>query len=55
MALGFCLLAAAALLNPVRAKLWWGFAFLALVLVLMSTSKTSLVSLMLGGGAIAFV
>jgi O-antigen ligase len=55
MALGFCLLAAAALLNPVRAKLWWAFAFLALVLVLMSMSKTSLVSLMLGGGALAFV
>ena len=55
MALGFCLLSAAALLNPQRAKLWWPFAGLALVLVLMSTSKTSLASLMVGGAALAFV
>lgn len=55
MALGFCLLSAAALLNPHRAKLWWPFAFLALVLVLMSTSKTSLASLLVGAGALGFV
>ncbi|MGR4865621.1 O-antigen ligase family protein [Caulobacter sp. LARHSG274] len=55
MAFGFCVLAAAALLNPRRARLWWTFAGLALVLVLMSTSKTSLVSLLLGAGAIGFV
>ena len=55
MALGFCLLSAAALLNPQRAKLWWPFAGLALVLVLMSTSKTSLASLMVGGAALVFV
>ena len=55
MAFGFCILAAAAILNPPRAKLWWTFAALALVLVLMSTSKTSLVSLVLGVGAIGFV
>ena len=55
MAFGFCILSAAALLNPPRAKLWWAFAGLAVVLVLMSTSKTSLVSLMLGAGAIGFV
>lgn len=55
MALGFCLLSAAALLNPLRAKLWWPFAGLALVLVLMSTSKTSLASLMVGGAALVFV
>ncbi len=55
MALGFCLLSAAALLNPRRAKLWWLFAGLALVLVLMSTSKTSLISLVVGGAALAFV
>jgi O-antigen ligase len=54
MAFGFCVLSAAALLNPQRARLWWTFAFLALVLVLMSTSKTSLVSLMLGVVALAF-
>lgn len=55
MALGFCLLSAAAVLNPNRARLWWSFAGLALVLVLMSTSKTSLVSLLVGGMALAFV
>ncbi|MBC7668141.1 O-antigen ligase family protein [Caulobacter sp. DWR2-3-1b2] len=55
MAFGFCILSAAALLNPRRAHLWWTFAGLALVLVLMSTSKTSLVSLVLGMGAIGFV
>jgi O-antigen ligase len=55
MAFGFCVLSAAALLNPRRARLWWTFAGLALVLVLMSTSKTSLVSLLLGAGAIGFV
>jgi exopolysaccharide production protein ExoQ len=55
MAFGFCVLSAAALLNPRRARLWWAFAGLALVLVLMSTSKTSLVSLLLGAGAIGFV
>jgi O-antigen ligase len=55
MAFGFCILSAAALLNPRRARLWWTFAFLALVLVVMSTSKTSLVSLMLGVAALGFV
>jgi O-antigen ligase len=55
MAFGFCILSAAALLNPRRARLWWTFAGLAVVLVLMSTSKTSLVSLMLGVGAVGFV
>lgn len=55
MAFGFCILVAAAFLNPRRARLWGAFAFLALVLVLMSTSKTSLVSLMLGTAAIGFV
>jgi O-antigen ligase len=55
MAFGFCILSAAALLNPQRARLWWAFAGLAVVLVLMSTSKTSLVSLVLGAGALGFV
>ncbi|MEK7430010.1 MAG: O-antigen ligase [Pseudomonadota bacterium] len=55
MALGFVVLAAAAVLNPRRALLWSGFAILALFLVLMSTSKTSLVSLMLGFGGLIFV
>ncbi|PVM71491.1 O-antigen ligase family protein [Caulobacter radicis] len=55
MAFGFCIVSAAALLNPKRAKMWWGFAALAVGLVLMSTSKTSLVSLMLGVAAMGFV
>ena len=55
MAFAFCILSAAALLNPPRAKLWGTFAVLAVLLVVMSTSKTSLVSLMLGAGALGFV
>ena len=55
MTLGVCVLSAAALLNPARARIWWPFAGLALALVLMSTSKTSLVALVLGGGVLAFV
>jgi O-antigen ligase len=55
MAFGFTIFAAAALLAPRRAVLWWLFAGLALALVLASTSKTSLVSLVLGAGAIAFI
>jgi exopolysaccharide production protein ExoQ len=55
MSLGFCTLSAAAMLNPSRAKLWWPFAGLALFLILMSTSKTSLVAVMLGVGGLMFV
>lgn len=55
MALGFVVLAAAGALNPRRAKLWWGFAALCLLLVLMSTSKTSLVSLLVGLAVLVFV
>jgi O-antigen ligase len=55
MALGFCACAAAAALNPARRRLWLGAAALALVLVLLSTSKTSLVALMLGALVIGFV
>jgi O-antigen ligase len=55
MALGFVIMVAAAVLNPSRARLWAGFAALTLFLVLMSTSKTALVSLLLGGGAAIFV
>lgn len=55
MGLGLCAMAAAAVLNPARAKLWWGFAILALGLILMSTSKTSLVAMMLGMGGLIFV
>ena len=55
MALGVCALSAAALLNPARARVWWPLAGLALGLILMSTSKTSLVALVLGTGVMAFV
>lgn len=55
MTMGFVVLAAAGALNPSRAKIWWGFAALSLFLVLMSTSKTSLVSLMVGLAALVFV
>jgi exopolysaccharide production protein ExoQ len=55
MALGICLLGAATLLDPRGAKAWVGFAVLAVGLVLMSQSKTSLASLMLGMMALGFV
>ncbi|MDZ4051802.1 MAG: O-antigen ligase, partial [Phenylobacterium sp.] len=55
MALGFAIMGAAAMLNPQRRFLWWGFAGLALLLTLMSTSKTSLVALILGLGGLMFV
>jgi O-antigen ligase len=55
MALGFICLAAAAVLNPARTWIWAAFAALALFLVVMSTSKTALVSLMLGAGMMVFV
>ncbi len=55
MALSFAILSGAAMLNPQRAKIWWGFAALSVVLILMSTSKTSLVSVMLGFGVLIFV
>lgn len=55
MAMGFGVCAAAGLLNPRRAWLWYGAAVLALFLVIMSTSKTSLVSLVLGAGGLAFI
>ena len=55
MAIAFVVFGAAAMLEPRRRRLWGGFAVLALLLVLLSTSKTSLVSLLLGAFAIAFV
>lgn len=55
MAMAFSIFGAAALLAPKRAWLWWACAAVALALVLLSTSKTSLVSLGLGGMALAFV
>lgn len=55
MTLGFAVLAAAAMLNPERAKIWWPFAGLAVLLVVMSTSKTSLVSVMMAVAGLMFV
>lgn len=55
MVMAACMFAAAAVMNPARARVWWPFAGLALGLILMSTSKTALVSLLLGGMAFAFV
>lgn len=55
MALGGAICAAAGLLNPRRAALWGGMAALSFLLVVMSTSKTSLVAMLLGVGALALV
>lgn len=55
MTLGFAVLASAAMLNPTRAKIWWPFAALAVLLVIMSTSKTSLVAVMMALGGLMFV
>jgi O-antigen ligase len=55
MAIAFVIMMGAAALNPARARLWWGFAGLAFLLVLASTSKTSLLAALLGLGALAFV
>ena len=55
MTLGFIVFAAAAILNPPRRWLWSGFAVLALGLVLLSTSKTSLVTLVIGAACLGFV
>ena len=46
---------AAALFAPQRRRLWLGFAALGFGLLLLSTSKTSLVALILGLGALGFV
>ncbi len=55
MAFGACLLGAAALLNPDRAKVFVVFVGLAVGLVLLSQSKTALASLLLGMTALGFV
>ncbi|HEY2708315.1 MAG TPA: O-antigen ligase [Caulobacteraceae bacterium] len=54
-ALGASIASAAAMLNPRRRKLWWGVTALCVFLVLMSTSKTSLVAVMLAAGATGLV
>ena len=55
MTIGFMACAAAAVLEPRRAKLWWPTAGLCFLLVLASTSKTSLVSCLLGCCGFALV
>ena len=55
MALFFPDFAAAAIFNPKRKWLWWGIAGLAVLLLLLSTSKTSLVAMLLGMGAMVFI
>nr|WP_276208730.1 O-antigen ligase [Caulobacter sp. 17J65-9] len=55
MALGFGICASAAVLAPWRRKLWSAAAGLCLLLVLLSTSKTSLMALLLGGAGMVFV
>ena len=55
MTVGVCVFAAAAALNPARRWLWGGFALGALALIVLSTSKTSLVTLMLGLSVLALV
>jgi O-antigen ligase len=55
MALGFMIFTATAVLNPARRWVWAGLAGVALLLVLLTTSKTSLVALILGSGAMVFV
>jgi len=55
MTMGFLVLVAAAILNPRQRRMWLGFAGLALFLVIMSTSKTSLVALSLGMMAVGFI
>jgi exopolysaccharide production protein ExoQ len=55
MTWGVLACAAAAVMVPKRAPLWWGMAGLALLLILLSTSKTSLVALALGLGAFGLV
>ncbi len=55
MTLGFCAAAAAAVLNPERRGLWGATAIACIALVLLSTSKTSLVALSLGAATLGFV
>jgi O-antigen ligase len=55
MGLGFCVCAAAAALNPDRRRLWLGSAALCVLLVLFSTSKTSLVAVLLAAAMLGFV
>ncbi len=55
MTMGFVLFLGAAAVDRARWRVWAGFAVLALALVLLSTSKTSLLALGAGTGALLFV
>jgi O-antigen ligase len=55
MSIGCIVFCAAAILNPVRRRLWCVMAGVAFALILLSTSKTSLVSLMIGLAMLGFV
>lgn len=55
MAFAFVILAAAAVLDPARRSVFGSLALLAVVLVLLSTSKTALVCVLLGGCVMGFV
>ncbi|HEY1425181.1 MAG TPA: O-antigen ligase family protein, partial [Caulobacteraceae bacterium] len=55
MAVGAAACAGAALLNPRRGVGWWGAALLCIFLVIMSTSKTALISLVAAAGALVLV
>jgi exopolysaccharide production protein ExoQ len=55
MAFAFLIFMAAGFYRRQRLILWWGMAALALALLVLSTSKTSLVALTLGVAALGFV
>lgn len=55
MAIGFVASVAAALHNPSRRWLWLAASAGMVLCVLMSTSKTALMSLIIGGGGIGFI
>jgi O-antigen ligase len=55
MTMAFITFTATAVLNPARRWLWIGFAAAAVGLVLLSTSKTSLVTLLIGSACLGFV
>jgi O-antigen ligase len=55
MSVGFMVFAAAALANPARRWLWIGFGAAAIVLLVLSSSKTSVVSVLIGCGGIGLV
>ena len=54
MAFGSLNFAAAALFQPRRALFWWAMTALAIVMLGLSASKTSLVALLLGGSGLGF-